>query len=301
MEVRGAKRRNVIAVVNRAAGRAGPKTVPELEAILDAAGISKAEILSPEPAGLRQALSQAVSARPDLLILIAGDGTARLAAELCGPDGPLLAPLPGGTMNMLPRAIYGEATWQTVLADILVSGAERAIGGGEIGGRTFYCAAMMGATARFAPAREAVRSHRLGKALTAAHNAYRRAFAGRVRFSLADGLPHRAQSLTLLCPLISKALDSDATALEVAAIDPANAAEAMRISARVVLSSLIGDWRDDPAVHIGYAGQGRVWARHAIPALLDGEPTSLGRNAEFRFRVKAFRALAPQLSAEERL
>jgi diacylglycerol kinase family enzyme len=266
--------------------------------VFDHAGV-KATIHAPEPHDLTATLRDAIAEKPDVLILLAGDGTARVAAEMCGPKGPLLAPLPGGTMNMLPKALYGEIDWRHALRDTLAHGVERKVGGGEIGGHTFYCAAMIGATARFAPAREAVRGRELGEAIRRAREAYARAFAGRVRFELNAGVHHKAQSLTLLTPMISKAMDNDARSMEVAAIDPANAAQAVRLSARVVLSALIGDWRTDPAVHLGRARQGRVWARHSIPALLDGEPVRLGRHADFKFHPHAFRALAPAPDQED--
>ncbi|RYG17588.1 MAG: hypothetical protein EON96_06500 [Caulobacteraceae bacterium] len=96
-------------------------------------------------------------------------------------------------------------------------------------------------------------------------------------------------------------MDSDAAKMEVAAIDPRNAAEAVRLSARVVLSTLVGDWRDDPAVNLGLARTGRIWSKRSIPALLDGEPVNLGRTAEFSFRPDAFRALAPPIELEEKV
>jgi diacylglycerol kinase family enzyme len=176
------------------------------------------------------------------------------------------------------------------------------VGGGEIGGHTFYCAAMIGASARFAPAREAMRGHRLREAVRKARDAYGRAFAGRVRFELNGGALHKAQSITLLTPLISKVMDNEAHSLEVACIDPANAAQAVRISARVVLSALIGDWRNDPAVHLGRARYGKLWSsRTALPALLDGEPVKLGRHAAFAFHPNAFRALAPAPEQEDKI
>lgn len=297
----GKSARIITAVVNRAAGRAGPKAAHEMEQIFAQAGV-KATVHAPEPHDLTKCLQEAVAGKPDVLVLLAGDGTARLAAELCGSKGPLLAPLPGGTMNMLPKALYGEADWRHALKDLLAHGVERMVGGGEIGGHTFYCAAMMGASARFAPAREAMRGHRLREAIRKARDAYARAFAGRVRFELNGGAHHKAQSITLLTPLISKVMDSEAHSLEVACIDPANAAEAVRISARVVLSSLIGDWRNDPAVQLGRARYGKVWGgRRTIPALLDGEPVRLGRHAEFKFHPHAFRALAPAPEQEDKV
>src|ERR1700722_14013349 len=64
---------------------------------------------------VEQVVREAVASDPDLLLVLAGDGTARLAAELCGPDGPPLAPLPGGTLNMLPHALYGMTPWRVAL------------------------------------------------------------------------------------------------------------------------------------------------------------------------------------------
>jgi diacylglycerol kinase family enzyme len=296
----GKAERTITAVVNRAAGRAGSRSAHEMETLLAQAGV-KAAVLAPEPADLTRTLQEAIAAKPDVLILLAGDGTARLAAELCGPKGPLLAPLPGGTMNMLPHALYGPGDWRQALKAVLDHGEPRAVGGGRIGEHNFYCAAMIGASARFAPVREAVRGGQVSDAFRKARDAYGRAFAGRVRFELNGGAHHKAQSLTLLCPLVSKAMDNDARAMEVAAIDPANAAQAMRISARVVFSALIGDWRNDPAVHMGRARKGRLWSRRSIPALLDGEPVKLGRHAEFSFHPHAFRALAPAAEPEDKI
>jgi diacylglycerol kinase family enzyme len=293
-------KRSIIAVINPAAGRAGPRALHDMEQLFDEMKV-KAQVLAPDPSDLTGVLTSSIAAHPDLLVVLAGDGTARAAAELCGPKGPLLATLPGGTMNMLPKALYGEADWKDALRETLQHGVERPVGGGEIGGHTFYCAAMIGATALFAPAREAVRSRDVGDALIKARDAYRRAFAGRIRFETDGGHNHKTQSLTLLCPLISKVMDNDASKMEVAAIDPRNAAEAVRISARVVMSALIGDWRDDPAVSLGRARKGRVWARRSIPALLDGEQIRLGRSAEFKFHPKAFRALAPPADKDDQV
>ena len=99
-----------------------------------------------QPAGDRSpSCRAAVDAAPDLLILLAGDGTIRMAASLAGADGPLLAPLPGGTMNMLPHAIYGAVPWRTALEQALETGVERDISGGEVDGRRFFVAAILGA------------------------------------------------------------------------------------------------------------------------------------------------------------
>jgi len=296
----GGVARSIQVVINSAAGRAGPQAADEMAGVFEDLGLA-AEIHAPDPRHLEAALKKALSKKPDVLVILAGDGTARAAASMCGHGGPLVAPLPGGTMNMLPKALYGDADWKTALKDALTHGVERVVGGGEIDGHTFYCAAMLGSTALFAPAREAARKGELRLAIDKAKAAYKRAFAVRLHFALDDRDEHRALALTLLCPMISKAMDEDERMMEVAALYPSTAGEAARLGARVILSQLIGDWREDPAVDVGRCRKGRVWASASIPALIDGEPVKLGRNAEFRFHPKAFRALAPPVEEEDKI
>ena len=83
------------------------------------------------------------------------------AVELAGPKGPLIAPLPGGTMNMLPKAVYGTTDWEAALRGILDDGREQCIGGGVVDGKSFLVAAILGAPAMWAPAREAVREGKI--------------------------------------------------------------------------------------------------------------------------------------------
>jgi len=286
--------KKIAVVVNPLSGSAGPDAAAEAERILAEQGF-KGTVRAPDEAGLEACLKAALAEKPDLLIIVAGDGTARAGAELAGPKGPLVAPLPGGTMNMLPRALYGDRDWKTAMADILSDGVERPVSGGEVEGRTFYVAAILGSPALWAQAREAVREGDLKRALLRARRAFQRAFSSRLRFSL-DGKPrHKSEALVLMCPLISKALDEDAGYLEAAALDPANAMEAFRLG----VYAARGDWRADPAVNAGHCKRGRAWAGGHIPAVLDGEPARLPAVCDFRFKPVAFRALVPAPTDEE--
>ena len=86
----------------------GPGGAAEAEALVRELGFqAHARVLDPD--ALIEGLKAALDTRPDLLVVLGGDGTASAAAALCGPLGPLLAPLPGGTMNMLPHAIFMAA------------------------------------------------------------------------------------------------------------------------------------------------------------------------------------------------
>lgn len=275
-------------VANIASGSVGREAPAQAEAILAEHGV-RGRVHAPGEGELIACLRDALDARPDVLLLVAGDGTARTAAEMAGPDGPLIAPLPGGTMNMLPHALYGAVPWPEAMARCLKGGQERMISGGEISGRLFFVAAILGSPALWAEAREAARAGRADLALMRARRALRRAFSSRLRYVL-DGRPKgKAEALSLLCPLVSADLDADEPALEAAALDPAGALDIFRLG----VNTVTGNWRNDPSVTVGRCRTGKVWAGGRIPAILDGEPVRLGDTVNIRFRPKAFRALVP--------
>jgi diacylglycerol kinase family enzyme len=283
--VKGIKRVEVVA--NCASGSVGRAAPAQMEQILAEFGL-EARVHAPEPAELVGSLHSAIDASPDLLVVLAGDGTARAAAELCGPDGPIIAPLPGGTMNMLAHAIYGPHNWQEALRRALAEGAERPIGGGDIEGRRFMVAAVLGSPALWAPAREAARFGKTRLAVRRARLALRRAFSGRLRYILDARAREKAEALIFMCPLTSRALSEDDDALEAAALDVKGAADAFRLG----FHALTGDWRAAPNVDVERCQVARVWAAHGIPAILDGEPVRLKSLAVIRYTPKVARILA---------
>lgn len=287
----------VIVLVNPLSGGVGANAADEAAAIL-ADYACDTTIVALESGQFDAQVQAALDARPDALFVLAGDGTAGTIASRAGPDGPLIAPLPGGTMNMLPRALYGTADWKAALRCALEQGAPQCVSGGEVTDgqfrQAFYCAAILGSPALWAPAREAVREGKLGLAMAYARRALKRAFTGRMRFSL-DGSPdRRAEALVLISPMISRAMDEN-SGLEAAAMNPADAVQAFRLAAHAVFD----DWRQDPAVATRAIQQATVRARSRIPAVIDGEPALLRREATVRFIRTAFRALAPNPTAAE--
>jgi len=279
--------RRVEAVVNPLSGSVGPGAAEALEELLNEHGLA-ARVCEATARDLPASVRAAVDAAPDLVVILAGDGTAAMAARRAGPDGPLVAPLPGGTMNMLPHALYGPLGWREALARALALGEERNVSGGEVDGHPFYVAAVLGAPALWARAREAMRKGRMDLAVARARTALGRTFTGPLKYALEGGIEGKAEALSMLCPLTSRRMDEE-VALEMAALDPTNAAEVFRLG----FNALTGDWRNDPSVLVHQATTARAWARGAIPAMLDGEPRRLPSRVEVRFMPKAFRALAP--------
>ena len=282
---------HVIMLVNPQAGSVGANAAQEAETIL-ADYPCEASVVSLDSSQFDAQVQAALDARPDVLFVLAGDGTAGTIASLAGPDGPLIAPLPGGTMNMLPKALYGTADWKAALKVALEEGAPQCVAGGEISDgqvtKAFYCAAILGSPALWAPAREAVRDGKLKLAWMYGRRALRRAFSGKMRFSLDGKADRKAEALVLISPMISKAMDEN-TGLEAAAMNPADATQAFRLAAHAVFN----DWRQDPSVTTKAIQRASVHARSRIPAVIDGEPILLTHEAKVKFIRKAFQALAP--------
>lgn len=279
-------------IVNPRSGSVGATAPDELRRELETRGIDARMHICGEQ-DFDQMLDEVFGAQPDLVIVLAGDGTVRAVASRAGADGPLIAPLPGGTMNMLPKAVYGTADWKAALADALEGGQPVGIPGGKVGDEPFYCAAILGSPALWAPAREALREGKLGLGWARARRALRRAFSGRIRFRLDRGPLQRAQALVLITPLISTALTRQ-DGLEAAVMTTADAREAFRLAATAVFS----DWRNDPSVETRVVKRANAWARSRIPAILDGETVRLSSDAQVTFQQVAFRALAPAAPEE---
>jgi len=279
--------RRVEVVVNPASGGVDADTPREIEKICADFGVAP-HVCAPETHDLAKCLRAAVDAAPDLLVILAGDGTARAAAELCGPDGPVIAPLPGGTMNLLPKSLYGDRAWSEALSAALSQGEVRRLPGGEVEGRSFLVAAILGAPALWGAAREAARMGAVKLTWLRARRALKRAFSGRLRYVIEEGPREKAEALVFLCPYVSRALPDEAPSLEAAALDLQGAADAFRLG----FHALLGDWRDAPAVETAPCRVARVWAARGIPALLDGELVRLNALAEVAFRPAVARVLA---------
>ena len=257
----------LIAVLNSGSGGCDETSEGRIGAILEASG-RKAEILEVEPAGVEAALEDAV-ARADVLIVLGGDGTIRSAAELCGAAKKPLIPLPGGTMNMLPKALYGDVGWEAALAATLAAPQLHDVSGGV-------------------DAREAIRAGHPGEAVERAVNAIRH-HAETVGYQMGHGPRRRAEAVAVICPLISRAMEEGERALEAAVLDRATAVAMFRLAFLAIFS----DWREDSSVVLFRVQRLKVTSRSRVPAILDGEKVLLGRSVDIVFRPLAFQAVVP--------
>lgn len=278
----------LVAILNTASGSFTPQAPAEVRAIFDKAGLTHGEVVCASPADLDRALDEAVD-RADVLVVLGGDGTIRSAAEKSGRSDNVLIPLPGGTMNMLPRALYGTRGWREALADTLSSPEIHCVSGGRAGPLAFYVAAVAGAPTLWADAREAVRERRFVEACKRAVTALRRHVSEPLDYIFDGCLTGSAEAVAVMCPLISKVMREDEEMLEAAAIDARSAGDLLRLG----VNTLFNDWRNDPAVVRAKARRVVVTGHGRIPLTVDGELVRLGRRVEIEFTPLAFRSLIP--------
>jgi diacylglycerol kinase family enzyme len=107
------------AIINASSGGCDSESEAEVLKILKGAGVTTCKTWCGESDQIARAFAEAAMQKPEVLVVLGGDGTIRTAAEACtGTDGYLL-PLPGGTLNVLPRALYGDSSWQDALNETL--------------------------------------------------------------------------------------------------------------------------------------------------------------------------------------
>ncbi len=280
--------KRLITVINSASGGANADSEAEAKAVFEAAGLPHAQVICVPAAEIDQALTHAV-ANADVLVVLGGDGTIRSAAAKSGGGAHYLIPLPGGTMNMLPKALYGQRPWRGALADTLANPQSHEVSGGKVGQHAFFVAALLGAPTLWADAREALREVHLVEATQRAITAARRSLSEPLSYAFGDTLSGSAEAVVLVCPLISKVMNEDERGLEAAAVDTLTAGEALRLG----FHALFDDWRGDPSVKRAKVKTATVIGHGRVPVIVDGERFRMGRKVEIQFTPLAFRALIP--------
>lgn len=266
--------------------RAGSVTAKDREKLIEAvqaAGIERYELVGPETLSGR--LRQRARAS-DVLIVLGGDGTARAVAEHALRDGPPLILLPGGTLNILPRALYGDLAWPEALAAALERGVVKRLTAGRANGKPFYVAALFGAPTLLARAREAAREGRPLAAWRRFRHFLNRSFSRGLR-ARPDRAPIRkAEAVGVLCPSFSGGIEADS--LEWVRLDARHLLDLARVSLR----ALTRGWREDAAIEIAPCRGGDIVSLGVIPATLDGEPHTFMSRVRIKYDRNGPRVIA---------
>lgn len=223
--------------------------------------------------------------QPDIVIVWGGDGTVSSVLTALGPEGPPVLPLPGGTMNLLHKAIHGDAyDWQTCLKRGL-DGKTQYLPGVEVDTRRFYVAAFIGKLTKLADLREAVRE---GDPITGMKQ-----FANHDALAFDEELSVHGESASgkiLQASAFAILPSADNGKLEIAGIDPNSPLDLIWTS----LKAVAGDWRDAASVRQIYSGPVCVKTKHLeiLEVTLDGETDTIPSGAQFKRIDKAVRVLS---------
>src|SRR6266481_5674572 len=277
------------AIINTSSGGCDLDSEEKMLNDLNSAGIAEAKIWCGGAEQIERSFAEAAKQKLQLLIVLGGDGTIRTAAQECAEKGLYLIPLPGGTMNMLSRALYGDVAWEESLKNTLAAPSVKVLSGGRIAGKQFLIAAIVGAPALLAEPRESMREGNIVDAVEKGSVAFRKMFETKIQYLISGGMKGEAKAVALICPLISTQMSDSEQALEVAVVDVESAAEVVRLAT----TAAFGKWRNDKNILLTKTKRVDVQSSKDIPATLDGEIVNLGTSAEINFVSRALTVLVP--------
>jgi diacylglycerol kinase family enzyme len=257
--------------------------------ILKHAGVVEPKMWCGGADHMEPSFADATEQKLEVLIVLGGDGTIRTAAEACAEKGPFLIPLPGGTMNMLPRALYGDVSWEDALKNALTAPSVKVLSGGRIADKHFFIAAIVGAPALWVEPREAMREGDIVEAIEKGSVAFRNMFETKLQYTISEEIKGEAEAVALICPLISEEMSDWEQALEAAVIDVESAADMIGLAS----TAAFGKWRDNRNIRLTKTKRVDVQSSKDIPATLDGERVNLGRSAEIDFVSRAVTVIVP--------
>jgi len=277
------------AIINTSSGGGDSESEQKMFDILGRAGIVEPKVWCGEAKEMERFFAEAARQKLDILIVLGGDGTIKKAAEICTETRPYLIPLSGGTMNMLPRALYGELSWEDALRNTLGAPSAKMLSGGRVVNEQFFVAAIVGLPALWVQARESVREGDISDLVEKGRTALQKMFGTKVGYFISEETKGEAEAVLVICPLISEEMSGTEQALEVAVVEVENAVEVIRLAT----AAAFGKWRDDRHVHLTKTKRLAVQSGKEIPATLDGESVNLGMRAEFDFVSRAVTVLVP--------
>jgi diacylglycerol kinase family enzyme len=280
------------AIINTSSGGCDAESETEMLDILKGAGVTNCKTWCGQSDQIKRAFAEVATHKPEVLVVLGGDGTIRTAAEVCTGTNTHLLPLPGGTLNMLPRALYGDVSWQDALKTTLAEPLTKALSGGRTGDELFFVAAIVGAPGLWMEARESIRERDIVDAVEKSAVAFQAMFDTKIRYSISSETDAEAEVVAVICPLVSEQMSESEQALEAAAIDVENAAELLGFAT----AAAFGKWRDDESVTLTKTRQVTVQSTRDIPLFLDGERVTAGQKVEIIFVPRAVNVIVPSIA-----
>jgi diacylglycerol kinase family enzyme len=267
------------AIINTSSGGCDSESEAEMLDILNSAGVTNSKIWCGASDRIERAFAEAATHKLDVLVVLGGDGTIRTAAGACSGTDTYLLPLPGGTLNMLPRALYGDVPWQDALKSTLAAPSIKALSGGRATGELFFVAAIAGAPGLWMEARESMRESDIVDAVEKSAVAFQAMFDTKIQYAISPEMSGETEILAVICPLVSPEMSDSEQALEAAAIDVENVGKLLGLAT----AAAFGKWRENENVTLAKTRHVIVTSNKDMPLFVDGERVNVGRKAEISF------------------
>lgn len=205
----------------------------------------------------------------DIVAVAAGDGTINAVAKQLDDWPGLLLVLPGGTMNMLAKALHGSVDPAAIIAAIADEPRTQQIPTIESGVHRAYVGAIIGPGASWVHAREAVRHNRWARLRRAVRFAWLRSLSRAVH--LQDGArPSPGYRAVFVRP--------EDNALSVIRVRAAGWRDGVRLG----FTYLAGNWQTARGIKADTADAVALASRRPVFALFDGEPLHLPQDVVLR-------------------
>ncbi len=297
------QRRRVAVVFN---GRAGalldrPNAVLGLEDVFAAAGLEP--VFIPNDRGsLPERVQSAADTGARVVVVAGGDGTIACAAQVLAGTDIALGILPSGTMNLLAKDLGIPVDDMEAAVALVAQGTVRRVDVGEVGGRVFLCASMLGLPVKIGRQRERHRAsgpawRRFPTFAAAALRIVRNHLARRLVLEF-DGrrLASRAPSITVVVNRLDDGADRlfargclDGGEFGVYLVRWPRWQEL----APLAIDLIRGNWRAGGVVEECRASDLVIQARRrTIDIMLDGEAARLPTPLHYRLRRRALRVIA---------
>ncbi len=246
-----------------------------------------------QPTALDETIDACISSGCDLLVTYGGDGTSMAALNAANAKNIPVLPLPGGTMNVLPKSLYRLDEWQDVLSLALSKGKPTWIPCGKIGDQCFVVAAIFGAVVEIGEAREMLRDGDIIDAVkTTAQTLATALESDKIEYVQSQGGKKRQASLLqVTCPLMNN-FANDPSRFEAAAISIDTLGEVSSLG----LTAMFDQWRHHDTSCVWQNDKINIHGEGTLKALLDGEPVTFERPFQIKLHKKGALVLRPALS-----
>lgn len=202
----------------------------------------------------------------DVVAVAAGDGTINAAVAHLGDWPGLILPLPGGTMNLLAKALHGPSGPEAIIAAIADPPLSRRVLTVECGEHRSLVRAIIGPGASWVHAREAIRYNRWFRLRRAVRFAWLRSLSRAVH--VRDGLRRSPGYRAVF-------VHPEAGKLSIIRVRAAGWTDGVRLG----FVYLAGSWENARGIDMDTADHLTLAASRPVFALFDGEPLHLPPDA----------------------